>query len=58
MNVRMGLICQKAEWTIERFRQHWRETHGPLAARAPNLLDRLDRATAPNSAIRPAASIA
>ena len=37
MNVRMGLIRKKPEWTTERFWQYWRETHGPIAARVPNL---------------------
>lgn len=37
MNVRMGLIRKKAEWSIEEFSTYWRDTHGPLAARAPNL---------------------
>ena len=37
MNVRMGLIRKHPEWTPEAFRTYWRETHGPLAARVPNL---------------------
>ena len=37
MNVRMGLVRKKQEWTDERFRDYWRNTHAPLAARAPNL---------------------
>ncbi|HSW16305.1 MAG TPA: EthD domain-containing protein [Ramlibacter sp.] len=37
MAVRMGLIKKKPEWTEEQFRTYWRETHGPLAARAPAL---------------------
>lgn len=37
MNVRMGLIQKKADWPIEDFRTYWRERHGPLAAKAPNL---------------------
>jgi uncharacterized protein (TIGR02118 family) len=37
MNVRMGLLRKKQEWTDERFRDYWRNTHGPLAARLLNL---------------------
>jgi uncharacterized protein (TIGR02118 family) len=37
MNLRMGLLRKRQEWTDERFRDYWRNTHGPLAARAPNL---------------------
>ena len=37
MNVRMGLLRKKADWTREAFLQYWRATHGPLAARMPNL---------------------
>lgn len=37
MNVRMGLLRKKQGWTDERFRDYWHNTHGPLAARAPNL---------------------
>lgn len=37
MNVRMGLLRKKQDWSDERFRDYWRNTHGPLAARAPNL---------------------
>lgn len=37
MNVRMGLIRKKADWTTEDFQAYWRSQHGPLAARAPNL---------------------
>ncbi len=37
MNVRMGLLRKKPAWSIEEFRAHWRDKHGPLAARAPNL---------------------
>lgn len=37
MNVRMGLLRKKQGWTDEHFREYWRNTHGPLAARAPNL---------------------
>jgi len=37
MNVRLGLIRKKAEWTSKKFLEYWRGTHGPLAARVPNL---------------------
>lgn len=37
MNVRMGLIRKKADWTFEAFNSYWRDEHGALAARAPNL---------------------
>ena len=37
MNVRMGLLCKKPDWTIDAFRAYWRDTHGPLAARTPGL---------------------
>ena len=37
MNVRMGLINKKPQWTTREFQDYWRATHGPLAARAPNL---------------------
>jgi uncharacterized protein (TIGR02118 family) len=37
MNVRFGLIHKKAEWTSKKFMDYWRGTHGPLAARVPNL---------------------
>ena len=51
MNVRMGLIRKKPEWTTDDFRAYWRDKHGPLAARAPGLreywqnpvIDRLQR---------------
>ena len=37
MNVRIGMIRKRADWTTADFRAYWRNTHGPLAARAPNL---------------------
>jgi uncharacterized protein (TIGR02118 family) len=37
MNVRMGLLRKKPEWTMDAFRAYWRDEHGPLAARVPNL---------------------
>ena len=38
MIVRTGLIRKKPDWSTEDFRRHWRERHGPLAARLPGLL--------------------
>jgi len=37
MNVRMGLIRKKSDWSTEEFQSYWREKHGPLAARVPGL---------------------
>src|SRR3712207_2538743 len=37
MIVRMGLLTRRPNITAERFRRHWREVHGPLAARMPDL---------------------
>ncbi len=37
MNVRMGLIRKKADWTFEDFDAYWKGKHGALAAHAPNL---------------------
>lgn len=37
MKVRMGLLRKKPDWTTEDFSAYWRDKHGPLAARAPNL---------------------
>jgi uncharacterized protein (TIGR02118 family) len=37
MVVRIGLLRKKAALTQEQFRRHWRETHGPIAARLPGL---------------------
>jgi len=37
MKVRMGLVWKKPDWTTDAFRAYWRDKHGPLAARAPNL---------------------
>ena len=37
MKVRMGLLRKKPNWTTEDFSAYWRDRHGPLAARAPNL---------------------
>lgn len=37
MIVRMGLLAQNPGITMEQFRQHWRDVHGPLAAKLPGL---------------------
>lgn len=37
MNVRMGLIRKKPDWSMERFGNYWRDQHGALASRAPGL---------------------
>ncbi|MGJ7555248.1 EthD domain-containing protein [Variovorax sp. RB3P1] len=49
--LRMGLIRKKPGWTDEAFRNHWRDSHGPLVAQLPTLrayrqnlvVDRLQR---------------
>ncbi|BCG03632.1 hypothetical protein PPGU19_082000 (plasmid) [Paraburkholderia sp. PGU19] len=35
--LRMGLISKKADWSLEDFRQHWLNHHGPLVKNAPGL---------------------
>jgi len=35
--VRMGLLTRRAGLAPEAFRRHWRDVHGPLAARLPGL---------------------
>jgi len=50
-NVRMGLIRKKDDWPTETFQSYWKNNHGALASRAPNLrgywqnhvVDRLQR---------------
>jgi uncharacterized protein (TIGR02118 family) len=37
MIVRMGLLTRKPSVTTEQFHRHWREVHGPLAAKLPGL---------------------
>jgi uncharacterized protein (TIGR02118 family) len=37
MIIRMGLLNKKADWSQEDFRRHWKETHGPIAAKLPGL---------------------
>jgi uncharacterized protein (TIGR02118 family) len=37
MIVRMGLLTRRPEVSQADFRRHWREVHGPLAARLPGL---------------------
>jgi len=38
MIVRMGLLTKRADLTIAQFRRHWKDVHGPLAAKMPGLL--------------------
>lgn len=38
MIVRMGLLTRRPDVAVEDFRRHWREVHGPLAARLPGLI--------------------
>jgi uncharacterized protein (TIGR02118 family) len=37
MIVRIGLLTKRPDLTTAQFRQHWRNVHGPLAARLPGL---------------------
>lgn len=37
MIVRMGLLRKHSNLTTDAFRNHWRDTHGPLAAQLPGL---------------------
>src|SRR5690242_2042104 len=37
MIVRMGLLTRKPDLTTEEFRRHWRDRHGPMAAKLPGL---------------------
>ncbi len=37
MQIRMGLLNKHADWSLEQFRQHWRDHHGPLARQLPGL---------------------
>jgi uncharacterized protein (TIGR02118 family) len=37
MQVRMGLLNKKPDWSMDRFRRHWREEHARLAAQLPGL---------------------
>ena len=37
MIARMGLLTRKPDVTLEQFRQHWRDGHGPLAAKLTGL---------------------
>jgi uncharacterized protein (TIGR02118 family) len=37
MNVRMGLIRKKSDWSTEEFSDYWCNQHGALAKRAPGL---------------------
>ena len=35
--VRMGLISKKPDWSLEKFKDHWLNNHGPLVRNAPGL---------------------
>lgn len=37
MIVRSGILRKKPDWPFDDFRRHWRDHHGPLAARLPGL---------------------
>lgn len=37
MIVRMGLLTRNPSMSMDEFRQHWRNVHGPLAAKLPGL---------------------
>jgi uncharacterized protein (TIGR02118 family) len=37
MIVRVGVLRRRPDMDTDSFRRHWRETHGPLAARLPGL---------------------
>jgi uncharacterized protein (TIGR02118 family) len=37
MQVRMGLLNKPEDWSLARFRQHWREHHAQLARQLPGL---------------------
>src|SRR5262249_21265165 len=38
MTLRMGLINKKPDWTTERFRAYWKESHSNLASQLPGLV--------------------
>jgi len=37
MQVRMGLLNKKSDWSSEQFRKYWREEHSKLASQLPGL---------------------
>lgn len=37
MITRMGLLRKRPDMSVEAFKRHWRESHGPLAGRLPGL---------------------
>jgi hypothetical protein len=37
MQVRMGLLNKKSDWSAERFRAYWRDHHARLAENLPGL---------------------
>ena len=41
MQVRMGLLNKKPDWSTERFREHWREHHSQLARQLQLLQNQL-----------------
>ena len=38
MQVRMGLLNKRTDWSAEKFRAYWREEHSKLASQLPGLL--------------------
>lgn len=34
----LALLRKKPDWTDEAFRDHWKQTHGPLVAQLPGLV--------------------
>jgi uncharacterized protein (TIGR02118 family) len=50
---RIGMIHKKADWSREQFLEHWRGTHGPLVAGAPNLLGYWQNAVVERPAVAP-----
>ena len=38
MQVRMGLLNKREDWSMQRFRSHWREHQARLTAQLPGLV--------------------
>ncbi len=38
MQIRMGLLNKREDWSDERFKSYWRETHSKIASQLPGLL--------------------